>query len=121
MELLNEIYTIEGRLNRLSYLKYQVLWTIISTVIGFIISLTGGIISTSSESIVVTVPMAIWSIIAFVGNIMLSIRRLHDLNKSGWFLLIWLIPFVNIIFLLYMCLAPGTVGYNKYGADPLQE
>ena len=40
MELLNEIYTTEGRLNRLAYLKYQVIWTIISAVIGFILGFT---------------------------------------------------------------------------------
>ncbi len=121
MELLNVIYTTEGRLNRLRYLKYQVLWTIISTVIGCIIGFTGGFLSSSPESVLVTVPTGIWSFIAGVGGIMLSIRRLHDLNKSGWFLLLALIPIVDIIFLLYIWLMPGTVGSNKYGADPLQE
>ena len=120
MELLNEIYTTEGRLNRLRYLKYQVLWTLISAVIGVILGFAGGLLSGNAQSILVTVPTGIWSFIAGIGNVMLSIRRLHDLNKSGWFLLISLIPFVNIIFLLYIWLAPGTVGYNKYGADPIQ-
>ena len=120
MELLNEIYTTEGRLNRLRYLKYQVMWTLISAVIVFILGFVGGFLSGSTQSILVTVPTGICSFITGIGNIMLSLRRLHDLNKSGWFLLIWLIPFVNIIFLLYIWLAPGTVGYNKYGADPLE-
>jgi len=120
MELLNEIYTTEGRLNRLRYLKYQVMWTLISAVIGFILGFAGGFLSGSTQSLLVTVPTGIWSFIAGVGNIMLSIRRLHDLNKSGWFLLIALIPIIDIIFLLYIWLMPGTVGYNKYGADPLE-
>lgn len=119
MELLNEIYTTQGRLNRLRYLKYQVLWTIISAVIVFILGFVGGFLSGSTQSILVTVPTGIWSFIAGVGNIMLSIRRLHDLNKSGWFLLLALIPIIDIIFLLYIWLMPGTVGNNKYGADPL--
>ena len=120
MELLEKIYTTEGRLNRLRYLKYQVLWTIISTVIGFILGLTGGFLSGDPDSALIVVPTGIWSFIAGVGGIMVSIRRLHDLDKTGWWLLIALIPFVNIIFALYLYLMPGTVGRNRFGEDPLQ-
>ena len=120
MELLNEIYTVEGRLNRLRYLKYQVIWALISAVIGFILGFIGGFLSGNPESFLVTVPTGIWSVIAGLGSMMLSVRRLHDLNRSGWFLLIALIPLVNIIFAFYIWLMPGTVGYNKYGEDPLQ-
>ncbi|MBQ3442651.1 MAG: DUF805 domain-containing protein [Selenomonadaceae bacterium] len=120
MELLNEIYTTEGRLNRLRYLKYQVMWTIISTVIGFILGLTGGFLSGDPDSALIVVPTGIWSFIAGVGGVMLGIRRLHDLNKSGWFMLLGLIPLINVIFALYIWLMPGTVGHNRYGADPLQ-
>lgn len=40
-----------------------------------------------------------------------GIRRMHDVNESGWFSLI---PFYNI----YLAAKPGTKGQNKYGADP---
>lgn len=119
MEFLNTIYTTEGRLNRLRYFKYQLIWALISAVIGFILGFIGGFLSGNPESVLVTVPTGIWSFITGVGGIMLSIRRLHDLDKSGWFLLIGLIPLVNIIFAFYMWLMPGTVGWNRYGEDPL--
>lgn len=60
-------------------------------------------------------------IAAIVGGWMISIRRMHDLNKSGWWLLISLIPYVDIIFSIYVIFAPGTRGDNRYGADPLTE
>ena len=66
--------------------------------------------------------MAITVVLAFIagtGNIMLMIRRLHDLDKSGYFALIALIPLIGAIFSIYLFFAPGTVGYNRYGADPL--
>lgn len=120
MELLEKIYTVEGRLNRLRLLKYQIIWTLISMVVGFIIGFIGGFVSGNPESVLVTVPTGIWSFVASIGSIMLSIRRLHDLNKSGWFILIILIPIVNIAFALYLWLVPGTVGRNQYGEDPLK-
>ena len=121
MEIFAQIFTTVGRINRLRYLKYQVLFTLFSAVIGFALGFVGGFLSGNPESLLVTVPTGIWSLVASVGGIMLGIRRLHDLNKSGWFLLLGLVPFVNIIFVLYLWLAPGTVGWNRYGADPLSE
>ena len=46
-------------------------------------------------------------------------RRLHDLNRSGWWLLISLVPFINYVFSFYISLWPGTKGTNKYGNEPL--
>lgn len=55
-----------------------------------------------------------------VANIMLIIQRCHDLNKSGWFYLVLVIPVIGIIFALYLLFAKGTEGPNQYGPDPLQ-
>lgn len=46
------------------------------------------------------------------------IKRLHDVNLSGWFALLILIPSINFIFFLYLLFAGGTIGMNKYGYDP---
>lgn len=120
MEIINEIYTTEGRLNRLRYFKYYIMLVIVSTIIAFIAGFIGGFISGDANSVLVTVPTGIISLATGIGGIMLGIRRLHDLDKSGWFMLVTLIPFVNLIFLLYLWFMPGTVGYNRFGADPLQ-
>lgn len=42
-------------------------------------------------------------------------RRLHDLGKSGWLQLLWLIPIVGWIILIYWACQPGEAGANKYG------
>ena len=60
-------------------------------------------------------------IAAVVGSYMISIRRLHDLDKSGWWILVFFVAYVDIIFSLYLLFAPGTHGYNRYGEDPLAE
>jgi uncharacterized membrane protein YhaH (DUF805 family) len=45
----------------------------------------------------------------------LHVRRLHDLGRSGWFVLLLVIPFVNIFMGLYLLLFPGNQGKNSYG------
>jgi len=49
----------------------------------------------------------------------LSIRRLHDSGKSGFFLLLTFVPFGGIVLLVFFCL-PGTNGANQYGDDPIR-
>lgn len=52
-------------------------------------------------------------------TILLLIRRLHDLGRTGWFwLLIWF-PFVNLALLVYAFCFKGTLGLNRFGPDPL--
>tara|TARA_A100001011_G_scaffold385128_1_gene458665 strand:- start:617 stop:982 length:366 start_codon:yes stop_codon:yes gene_type:complete len=48
-----------------------------------------------------------------------GVRRLHDTNKSGFFILISFIPFIGGLVLLFFFITEGTKGKNKYGSDPL--
>jgi uncharacterized membrane protein YhaH (DUF805 family) len=48
-----------------------------------------------------------------------SVRRLHDLDRSGWWLLLGFIPLVGAIVLIVWDCTKGTDGPNQYGADPL--
>lgn len=52
-------------------------------------------------------------------SISVSVRRLHDLNKSGWWYLISFIPLIGIIILYIWFATRGTVGANNFGEDPL--
>ncbi|KOC31256.1 DUF805 domain-containing protein [Clostridium botulinum] len=56
----------------------------------------------------------IYLIIIFIPSLTVSIRRLHDINRSGWWILLCLIPFINIILLLCFCVESDE-GSNKYG------
>lgn len=47
-----------------------------------------------------------------------GVKRLHDMDKSGWLILLLLVPALNIFWGLYMLFADGTVGPNQYGEDP---
>ena len=111
----NAVFTTEGRLNRLRYFKYTLILGLCFGIVGFIV----GRIFPAENSFVgdtlqtlLTIPMA-------VGSVMLQIRRLHDLDRSGWFVLISAIPGINFLFGIYLLLAKGTDGTNRYGYDPL--
>jgi uncharacterized membrane protein YhaH (DUF805 family) len=45
-----------------------------------------------------------------------GVRRLHDLGKSGWWLLVGFVPVLGAILLIYWCVQPGEPGSNAYGA-----
>ena len=53
-----------------------------------------------------------------IPSIAVSIRRLHDTNRSGFMLLLCLIPLVGFIIVLYFAIQEGTQGENQYGPDP---
>jgi len=56
----------------------------------------------------------------FLPGLAVEIRRLHDTNRSGWWLLIAFVPFLGALLLLIWFCFKGTAGDNKYGADPLK-
>jgi len=55
----------------------------------------------------------------FLPYLGVGVRRMHDTNRSGWFLLLGLIPLVGAIILIIWFAARGSVGENQYGPDPL--
>ena len=55
-----------------------------------------------------------------VPGLSMAWRRLHDIDKSGWYVLIYLIPFIGGIIMLVMCATAGTEGKNQFGEYPLQ-
>ena len=58
----------------------------------------------------------IFSIATLLPSLAVGSRRLHDMNKSGWFQLIWIIPILGWIYLIYLLAQPGDVGHNQYGS-----
>ena len=49
---------------------------------------------------------------------MFVVQRLHDLDKTGWLYLLFLVPLLNIFFGLYVLFARGTQGANRFGNPP---
>lgn len=120
MQVFNEIFTTDGRLNRLRYLKYMIILAICGALAKFTMSCMATLFTGDPNGSLVMAITLMLALVAGAGNIMLIIRRLHDMDKSGYFALIIFIPFIGIIFSIYLFFAKGQVGWNKYGEDPLK-
>lgn len=62
--------------------------------------------------------LCLYSLAVFIPNLAVAVRRLHDSNRSGWWILIGLVPFIGAIWLLVLYLIDGTPGPNRFGPDP---
>lgn len=62
--------------------------------------------------------LVVFSLGSIVPGIAVAVRRMHDIDKSGWSLLIGLIPLVGGIILLVFYCTEGTRGPNRFGPDP---
>ncbi len=60
----------------------------------------------------------IYGLAVIIPSIAVGVRRMHDIDRTGWWLLIAFIPLIGVIVLLIFALLPGTAGDNKYGPDP---
>lgn len=52
-----------------------------------------------------------------IPNLAVAMRRLHDTDRSGWYILISLVPLVNLVLLFFMC-QDSSPGANRFGANP---
>ena len=61
----------------------------------------------------------LWNLVTLLPSLAVAVRRMHDTGRSGWWLLIVLIPLIGALVVLYWFVQRGTVGANDYGADPV--
>ena len=115
MSLSKLLFSTEGRIPRSTYWFYflgyagaYILAIIFDLTLGtFDYDLGYGLFST------------LLSLIGIFTGLAVSIKRCHDRDHSGWYLLLSLIPFINILVGIELGFLKGTYGNNKYGADPL--
>lgn len=81
------------------------------------LSATGASAGFNSTGGILTVIVAL---ALLVPGLAVTIRRLHDVDKSGWFVLIGFIPF-GAFYLIYLYVQPGTPGANRFGPDPMRD
>jgi uncharacterized membrane protein YhaH (DUF805 family) len=56
-------------------------------------------------------------LVSFVFSLIFFIRRLHDIDMSGWFSLLAIIPLINILFGIFVLVKKGTEGNNRFGSS----
>lgn len=61
----------------------------------------------------------IFTLATLLPSLAVGARRLHDVDRSAWWLLLWLVPVLGWLILLWWTVQPGTRGPNRFGPDPL--
>lgn len=117
-----KVFAFSGRVGRLRYLAYAFIYYL---VFGLFLGVVAALVlpafqgeQTSVLSIVVMSFLGLGYLAMLVMFVVLGRRRLNDQDSSGWWLLLWLVPVVNLIFMLYMLLWPGSKGVNRFGVKP---
>jgi uncharacterized membrane protein YhaH (DUF805 family) len=105
-----------GRARRKEYW----IFTLYHTVILVSGELLAGVLANESSPIAMVFSLVylLYALASIVPSVAVSVRRLHDIDKSGSWLFIGLIPFVGAIWLLILTCTDGTNGPNQYGPDP---
>ena len=102
-------FVFEGRASRSEYWWFQLI--VAPAYIIFEI--------TDSESSPVSFLFLVITLLTLIPAISVVVRRLHDTNKSGFYLLLSFIPFIGGLIVLFFLIAEGTKGKNRFGADPI--
>jgi len=104
-----------GRSRRKEYWMF----TLFQILICFVLYIPALLLMENNRAIAVFLAMVycLYSLAAFIPGLAVSVRRLHDTGKSGWFLLLAIIPLVGLIILVFMCL-DSEPGSNAWGSNP---
>jgi uncharacterized membrane protein YhaH (DUF805 family) len=81
----------------------------------FIVNIVLEIFSVAIGSAALSILITLVMIVVGLSDLSVAVRRLHDTDKSGWMLLLGLIPFLGGIIVLVLLLLPGTPGQNRFG------
>lgn len=109
-----------GRSQRTEYFLYAI---VLYSVIALLALLAGffspgGFSSGNGMATIALVVMILIVIASIIPSWAVTIRRLHDQGRSGWFALLAFIPYIGGLILLVFAFLPGTPGENEYGFDP---
>ena len=108
---MNNLFSMKGRINRAKYILTNLIITIL------IFALYGiGIEKDEITRIVLLIPM----FLLFYLDLCLSVKRLHDIGKSGKYLFGIIIPIYSFFLSIIITFRKGQQGMNKYGKDPLE-
>lgn len=113
LHVLRNYATFSGRARRKEFWMFALFNFIIAMVLTII-----GMVAFGSNSGASKLLADLYELAVLVPSLAVSVRRLHDTGRSGWWLLIALVPFVGAIVLLIFDCLDSEPGDNKWGPNP---
>ena len=114
LKVLKQYAVFSGRARRKEYWFFTLFNVLFSVVLSVVDVATG----TANPASGVGLLGGLYALGVFLPSLGVSIRRLHDTDRSGWWLLIVLIPLIGAIVLLVFMLLDGTPARNRFGENP---
>ncbi len=119
-----KVFSFSGRIGRMRYLAYSFgISFLLMFIVGFVTAMMGYMGEAAGESMLGIVVLGV-SALVYLAVIVLSIgfakRRFNDLDRSGWWILTFLVPLVNLLVSIYLVFFPGSEGSNKFGPAPAE-
>ena len=114
LDVLKKYAVFSGRARRKEYWMFT-LFHIIFAIAAIAID---SIIGTAIDGVGYGLFYLVYVLALLVPGLAVSVRRLHDIGKSGWMILVGMIPIVGSIWLLVLMVTEGQPGENEYGPDP---
>ena len=121
MKILKYFFSFEGRMGRLSFFIHGiVLFGIFLGSVFGIDALKVALNLEKTNSFIETLKtlLGLLLLVIMISGFSSTVRRLHDLNRSGWALLWSFMPFANIWLFIQLYFIKGTTGANRFGSDP---
>ena len=114
LNVLKQYAVFKGRARRKEY-WFFILFNLIASVVLTAIDFMTGLLD---AELGIGLLSGLYSLAVLVPSLAVTVRRLHDTDRSGWWLLIGLVPLLGAIVLLVFMLLDGTPGDNQHGANP---
>lgn len=114
LQALNKYAEFNGRARRKEYWFFVLFNILISLALGIVDHVTGSFDPTSGVGLF----GGIYAIALLLPGLTVTVRRLHDTNRSGWWVLLPLIPILGGLVLFYFLVLDSTPGRNEYGDSP---
>ena len=113
LKVLEQYSDFSGRARRKEYWMFF----LFNMIFAFIAAILDNMLGTAGVS-GYGVLYVIYSFAVFIPGLAVTVRRLHDVGKSGWMIFVVLIPLIGPIWLLVLSLTDSSPGENEYGANP---
>ena len=118
IKVINQYSDFSSRARRQEYWMFA-LFNIVFAIIALMLDIfLGTTFEIQGLSIGTGFVSIVYSLFVLIPNLALSVRRLHDVGKSGWFLLIAFIPFIGGVWLLILFLTDSQAETNQWGPNP---